>query len=57
MIGAEASGGLFDPKAGADASRPGSRRTRPVYPYPIQAVYKGSGDPDDAANWRPKQPR
>jgi hypothetical protein len=26
--------------------------TRPVYPYPILAKYKGSGDPNDAANFR-----
>lgn len=25
--------------------------TRPVYPYPIRARYKGSGDPSDAANF------
>lgn len=27
--------------------------TRPVYPYPIRAKYKGSGDPNDAANFEP----
>lgn len=26
--------------------------TRPVYPYPILARYKGSGDPNDAANFK-----
>ncbi|MBM3515305.1 MAG: tannase/feruloyl esterase family alpha/beta hydrolase [Alphaproteobacteria bacterium] len=26
-------------------------RSRPVYPYPAQARYKGTGDPDVAANW------
>ncbi|MGZ5925285.1 MAG: tannase/feruloyl esterase family alpha/beta hydrolase, partial [Rhizomicrobium sp.] len=28
-------------------------RTRPVYPYPLIARYKGQGDPNLAANWRP----
>jgi hypothetical protein len=27
--------------------------TRPVYPYPLVARYKGSGDPNDAANFIP----
>ncbi len=31
-------------------------RTRPVFPYPDFAAYKGKGDPDDAANWTAKTP-
>jgi len=31
--------------------------TRPVYPYPLSAKYKGSGDPDDAANFVPVGPQ
>jgi feruloyl esterase len=31
-------------------------RTRPVYPYPTIARYRGAGDPDDAANWGPAPP-
>ena len=27
--------------------------SRPIYPYPIRAKYKGSGDPKDAANFVP----
>jgi hypothetical protein len=27
--------------------------SRPIYPYPIQARYKGKGDPDDAASFGP----
>ena len=27
--------------------------TRPVYPYPIRAKYKGSGDSNDAVNFGP----
>jgi hypothetical protein len=25
--------------------------TRPVYPYPLYAMYKGSGNPNEAANF------
>jgi feruloyl esterase len=31
-------------------------RTRPLFPYPIIARYRGSGDVDDAANWAPQTP-
>lgn len=31
--------------------------TRPVYPYPLQATYKGSGDVNDGANFQPKSPQ
>ena len=27
--------------------------TRPIYPYPLVAKYKGAGDPNDAANFEP----
>ena len=27
--------------------------TRPVYAYPIRAIYQGTGDPNDAASFRP----
>lgn len=30
--------------------------TRPVYPFPIRAKYKGSGDPSDATNFLPVEP-
>ena len=30
--------------------------TRPVYPYPLTAKYKGRGNPDDAANFAPGPP-
>jgi hypothetical protein len=30
--------------------------TRPVYPYPQYARYKGSGNPDDASNFQPSTP-
>ena len=31
--------------------------TRPHYPYPLQARYKGSGDPNDYRNFEPAEPR
>jgi hypothetical protein len=31
--------------------------TRPVYPYPLNAKFKGSGNPDDAANFIAVAPR
>lgn len=31
--------------------------TRPVFPYPLQAKYKGSGDPNDASSFRPAEPQ
>ena len=31
--------------------------TRPVYPYPLRARYRGAGDPNDAANFEPIEPR
>jgi feruloyl esterase len=31
--------------------------TRPIYPYPIRAKYKGNGDPNDATNFVPVTPR
>jgi Tannase and feruloyl esterase len=31
-------------------------RTRPVFPYPVEAKYKGAGDPNDAANFDPVGP-
>ena len=30
--------------------------TRPVYPYPLQAKYKGTGDPNKAENFGPVKP-
>lgn len=30
--------------------------TRPVYPYPLRARYKGHGDPNDAANFEAARP-
>ncbi|WP_029015050.1 tannase/feruloyl esterase family alpha/beta hydrolase [Niveispirillum irakense] len=32
-------------------------RTRPLYPYPAVATYKGHGDVNDAANWKPVSPK
>ena len=30
--------------------------TRPLYPYPIRAMYRGRGDPSDANNFEPVKP-
>jgi hypothetical protein len=30
--------------------------TRPVYPYPLQAKYKGTGDPNKAENFGAVKP-
>jgi len=30
--------------------------TRPLYPYPLRAKYKGSGDPNKAENFEPVGP-
>jgi feruloyl esterase len=35
----------------------GPERTRPLCGYPAVAVYNGSGDPEDAANWSCKMPK
>lgn len=32
-------------------------RTRPVYPYPTETVYKGRGDIDSAESFKPRSPR
>ena len=29
--------------------------TRPIYPYPLRAKYKGTGDPNDASNFVPSE--
>jgi feruloyl esterase len=31
--------------------------TRPTYPYPVRAMYKGSGDPNSERNFIPVEPR
>jgi feruloyl esterase len=31
--------------------------SRPLYPYPLRAKYKGSGDPNDAASFKSVKPR
>ncbi len=33
------------------------KMTRPLYPYPQAAKYKGSGDPKDAANFECERPK
>ncbi|MGC2402144.1 MAG: tannase/feruloyl esterase family alpha/beta hydrolase [Acidobacteriaceae bacterium] len=55
MIGAHLSGSSRAPhKMPLDPATPVTF-TRPVYPYPLHAKYKGSGDHNDAANFEPAQ--
>lgn len=45
-------GGAPDQLVGEARDRAGNvRRTRPLYPYPFYAKYRGSGNPEDAANF------
>jgi feruloyl esterase len=34
-----------------------ARFTRPHYPYPLEARYKGTGDPNDYRNFGPIEPK
>ena len=55
MIGYHAEGMTF---VEANSSVPARYEfTRPHYPYPLQARYKGSGDPNDYRNFEPAEPR
>jgi feruloyl esterase len=47
--------GRYGLKTPLDSNTPVSF-TRPVYPYPLHAEYKGSGDPNRAENFRPALP-
>ena len=46
-----ASGGFSNPTERATRSNPKIVRTRPIFPYPMQAKYNGKGSFDDAANF------
>ena len=46
-----ASGGFSNPTEGASGSNAKIVRTRPIFPYPMQARYNGKGSIDDAANF------
>jgi hypothetical protein len=55
MIGAHVSGPARRPhKMPLDPATPVTF-TRPVYPYPLHAKYKGTGDVNDAANFAPAE--
>ncbi len=45
-----ASGGFSNPTEGATGNNAKIVRTRPIFPYPMQARYNGKGSVDDAAN-------
>lgn len=46
-----ASGGFSNPTEGATGNNAKIVRTRPIFPYPMQARYNGKGSVDDAANF------
>lgn len=46
-----ASGGFSNPTERATSSNATIIRTRPIFPYPMQARYNGKGSIDDAANF------
>jgi feruloyl esterase len=46
-----ASGGFSNPTERATSSNTTIVRTRPIFPYPMQARYSGKGSIDDAANF------
>ncbi|MFQ4143998.1 tannase/feruloyl esterase family alpha/beta hydrolase [Chlorogloeopsis sp. ULAP02] len=46
-----ASGGFSNPTEGATGNNAKIVRTRPIFPYPMQARYNGKGSIDDAANF------
>jgi Tannase and feruloyl esterase len=46
-----AGGGFSNPTEGASGNNAKVIRTRPIFPYPMQARYNGKGSVDDAANF------
>lgn len=44
----------WDPPAPPPGTKP--KFTRPIYPYPLYAKYKGSGDPNSASSFEPVSP-
>lgn len=53
MIGAHYTSNPLDPMLAKDLDPAKAQFTRPVYPYPLRAQYKGSGDPNSAASFTP----
>jgi Tannase and feruloyl esterase len=49
--GDAASGGFSNPTEGSTANNTKIVRTRPIFPYPMQARYNGKGSVDEAANF------
>jgi hypothetical protein len=48
--------GMGHPEKAAYSDRGRTYKTRPVCPYPQVAIYKGSGDTNDAANFKCGEP-
>jgi feruloyl esterase len=53
MIGAHYTANPLDPMLAKDLDPANAKFTRPIYPYPLRAQYKGSGDPNSAASFKP----
>ena len=56
LIASHTAGPNGPPPPRPDAQRGKPDRTRPVFPYPLVAVYTGTGSIDDAANFVPRMP-
>jgi hypothetical protein len=56
LIASHTAGPSGPPPPRPDAQRGKPDRTRPVFPYPLVAVYTGTGSIDDAANFVPRMP-
>ncbi len=55
LIGARMPAGNYEYTLARDWTGDKAEITRPHYPYPYKAFYKGSGDPDKAENYKPVQ--
>ncbi len=52
LIGAHYSDDPMEPLAGKALDTSRARFTRPIFPYPLRARYKGSGDPNSASSFK-----
>lgn len=56
LIGAHADGNQWRDFVRVPNDLATAKFTRPHYPYPLQAKYKGTGDPNDYRNFKPVEP-
>lgn len=52
LLGAHFTANPMDPILSGDLDPATAKFTRPVYPYPMRAQYKGSGDPNAASSFK-----